>query len=348
MSHEECHKSDDDELTTSSSKLVVDPHQITFPFCLYRLLETAEGDPTIGSIISWLPTGRGFEVHNKPRFVSEIIPLHFKQSKYKSFQRQLNLYKFERIRNSPYKGTSNRGCVSCWFFVLVLNLSIQLTFVPCSFSFLLEYRFSIFLVYMLQGAYHHPKFVRGQIESCYYVRRSSLPGTSLVGSVNSEVDEERKEDTPNTIPTALVHSREDEEVEFMMTSQTLTLTSTTLPPSPPLPPTCTGSRSRSKQTDHQDSSVVFPPGTPPSFPFTLYRLLETAEHDESLASIISWIPDGHGFKVHVKVEFERRIIPLYFHQTKYKSFQRQLNLYNFERITVGPNKGTNEKTTNEK
>ena len=198
---------------------------------------------------------------------------------------------------------------------------------------------------MLQGAYHHPKFVRGQIESCYYVRRSSLPGTSLVGSVNSEVDEERKEDTPNTIPTALVHSREDEEVESMMTSQTLTLTSTTLPP--PLP-TCTGSRSRSKQTDHQDSSVVFPPGTPPSFPFTLYRLLETAEHDESLASIISWIPDGHGFKVHVKVEFERRIIPLYFHQTKYKSFQRQLNLYNFERITVGPNKGTNEKKTNEK
>jgi hypothetical protein len=49
--------------------------------------------------------------------------------------------------------------------------------------------------------------------------------------------------------------------------------------------------------------------------------------------IISWVNDGTGFRVHDLDRFVDRIIPKYFKQTKYKSFQRQLYFYNFKRIS---------------
>jgi hypothetical protein len=46
------------------------------------------------------------------------------------------------------------------------------------------------------------------------------------------------------------------------------------------------------------------------------------------------------FKVHKTKEFADRIMPCYFNQTHYKSFQRQLNSYRFHRFVAGKNKGT--------
>ena len=46
------------------------------------------------------------------------------------------------------------------------------------------------------------------------------------------------------------------------------------------------------------------------------------------------------FKVHKTQEFSDRIMPCYFNQTRYKSFQRQLNSYRFHRFVAGKNKGT--------
>jgi hypothetical protein len=46
------------------------------------------------------------------------------------------------------------------------------------------------------------------------------------------------------------------------------------------------------------------------------------------------------FKVHKTKEFADRIMPCYFNQTRYKSFQRQLNSYRFHRFIAGKNKGT--------
>jgi hypothetical protein len=50
-------------------------------------------------------------------------------------------------------------------------------------------------------------------------------------------------------------------------------------------------------------------------------------------SIVAWLPCERAFKVHEREPFENRIIREFFNQTKYKSFQRQLNLWGFERIT---------------
>jgi hypothetical protein len=55
-------------------------------------------------IVSWLSHGRAFKVYRQQSFVQKIIPYYFRQSKYKSFQRQLHLYEFTRTRRGPEAG----------------------------------------------------------------------------------------------------------------------------------------------------------------------------------------------------------------------------------------------------
>jgi len=56
-------------------------------------------------IISWRPHGRAFMVVDQEAFAKEILPLWFRQSKYSSFQRQLNLYGFKRVGSGTDKGS---------------------------------------------------------------------------------------------------------------------------------------------------------------------------------------------------------------------------------------------------
>jgi hypothetical protein len=77
-------------------------------------------------------------------------------------------------------------------------------------------------------------------------------------------------------------------------------------------------------------------GTP--FPLKLHELLEKAE-EEGLSEIVSWQPHGRAFVVHKPKEFVAGIMHRFFRQTKLTSFQRQLNLYGFNRLTKGSDSG---------
>ena len=57
------------------------------------------------------------------------------------------------------------------------------------------------------------------------------------------------------------------------------------------------------------------------------------------ASIVSWLSDGQHFQVHNPQSFVQKVIPKFFKQKSYKSFQRQLHLYGFRRETEGKNRG---------
>ena len=73
------------------------------------------------------------------------------------------------------------------------------------------------------------------------------------------------------------------------------------------------------------------------FPWKLHNMLNNAEV-EGYDAVVSW--DGeNGFKVHDKDTFVANIVPKYFSQTKYRSFQRMLNMWGFQRIREGPRKG---------
>merc|ERR1712176_7588 len=68
-----------------------------------------------------------------------------------------------------------------------------------------------------------------------------------------------------------------------------------------------------------------------AFPFKLHSILESAG-TSGQESIISWPPSGKAFKIHKPKEFADVIMPQYFNQTKYRSFQRQLYIYGFDRV----------------
>jgi len=76
---------------------------LLFPWKLQEMLESSS-DFGNDDIVSWLPHGNAFKVHDVQEFVTGILPLHFKQTKYKSFQRQLNLWGFKRIEKGPERG----------------------------------------------------------------------------------------------------------------------------------------------------------------------------------------------------------------------------------------------------
>ena len=72
---------------------------------------------------------------------------------------------------------------------------------------------------------------------------------------------------------------------------------------------------------------------PSTFPYKLYAILE----DDN--DCVGWQPHGRSFLIHDPKTFVEHVLPKYFSAIKLTSFQRQLNLYGFERLTSGLDAG---------
>lgn len=89
--------------------------------------------------------------------------------------------------------------------------------------------------------------------------------------------------------------------------------------------------SSNDDNDHKKKDVL-------PFPLKLHKMLESVEAD-GFDSVVSWQPHGRSFVIHKPKAFANVVMPRYFRQTKFTSFQRQLNLYGFIRISHGRDRG---------
>ena len=111
-----------------------------------------------------------------------------------------------------------------------------------------------------------------------------------------------------------------------------------------------GNSMRKKSSPYIDASAMADPpefelarrrtrgGVTEPFPEKLHRMLLEIEKDGN-AHIISFFPHGRAFGIHDTDQFEEKIMPKYYKQSRLSSFQRQLNLYGFTRIVSGPDAG---------
>jgi hypothetical protein len=76
-----------------------------------------------------------------------------------------------------------------------------------------------------------------------------------------------------------------------------------------------------------------------TFPQKLHTMLSDLERQDGGSSIASFLPHGRAFAIHKPREFVKHVMPKYFRMSRFSSFQRQLNLYDFQRITDGHDKG---------
>ena len=75
-----------------------------FPQQLYAMVDHAERCG-YSHIVSWHPDGRAFQIRDEQALVKTILVQYFnKQTRYKSFLRQLQKYGFTRIYKGPQRG----------------------------------------------------------------------------------------------------------------------------------------------------------------------------------------------------------------------------------------------------
>lgn len=290
-----------------------------FPIKLHETLSLIERDG-YKHIVGWLPHGRSFKIHQQKQFVEMILPKYFVMTKKSSFLRQLNLYGFNRLSG----------------------------------------------VGPDQGSYYHEKFLRGMRFLCRRIHRQKVNGNGIRAAGNPD-GEPNFSHYPSCPSGRSVHSGSF--VSHMMLPKNATMNSSDSDKpslyntggdhsSPRLVTLATnafavfGSSASSptggteyerrqplgdqSQADSHDSRSSIP--SPPSFPLRLQRILDKHEADGQ-KDIISWLSHGRAFIVHDVDRFVAESMPLYFNQTKYSSFQRQLHMYHFQRITAGPDKG---------
>ena len=84
-------------------------------------------------------------------------------------------------------------------------------------------------------------------------------------------------------------------------------------------------------SSRNNDAVFVPTMLSPSsmFPAKLHQLITDAER-EGNTDIVSWMPDGKSFKVHNRERFEQELMPRYFGSSKYRSFQKNLNLWGYD------------------
>ena len=189
-----------------------------------------------------------------------------------------------------------------------------------------------------QGSYCHEKFLRGLKYLSRRMSRQKVNGNVIRAAGNPD-DEPILSYFPSCPPTARAHVIHGHRGPVACNAAVVV-----------------NSKSNDSSNNSSDSTAVstvhskesldgitdpilqLTAGIQVSFPLKLQRILDKLEA-EGKTDIISWLPHGRAFLVHDSDALVAEFLPVYFTQTRYSSFQRQLHMYNFQRITAGKDKG---------
>jgi len=84
----------------TASKKIDDEFSKIFPQRLMELLN----EPSNHDAIIWLPHGKAFQIIDRQKFSSKVLPKYFRKTKYASFTRKLNRWNFSRVAQGPDLG----------------------------------------------------------------------------------------------------------------------------------------------------------------------------------------------------------------------------------------------------
>lgn len=90
------------------SKDALPTKQALFPRRLHDLLGDAEKNSAHADIVSWMPDGKAFKIHKPNEFSESIMKQYFKQSKLKSFTRQVRYLWARNVFTFSNKQTNNQ------------------------------------------------------------------------------------------------------------------------------------------------------------------------------------------------------------------------------------------------
>ena len=310
----------------------------SFPLRLHKLLAAAEQDD-FRDIVSWQEGDQSFKVHKPEEFANHIMPFYFNQTKYKSFQRQLNLYGFMRIPSGRTKGSYGHK------FFIRSN--------PALSQLMHRHKHPVSI-----ALHHKRRITLSEInDNCDFPSTSSRLHNCEDDAGNSDViptcdfDSVLGEGLPPFQDITFHPSKNDVEDldvdilsalfdlddEFGLASHDSTILIKGEAPYEEFSSTC-GKPLMGMRPKNDGICEKTKPHSEHAFPWKLHDMLSAAQ-SEHFHDVVSWEPNGLSFKVHRIEDFVQQILPLYFDQTKFESFRRQLNLYGFTRITRGPNRG---------
>jgi hypothetical protein len=83
----------------SSQRFVnINDNMSLFPYKLHQLLTDIDANYPLSSIVSWLPSGKAFQIHQPELFEDILLHKYFpRQTQMKSFKRQLQYYGFDNL-----------------------------------------------------------------------------------------------------------------------------------------------------------------------------------------------------------------------------------------------------------
>lgn len=165
--------------------------------------------------------------------------------------------------------------------------------------------------------------------------------SSFMGGRHPASSEESKPVSLSSSVTDAASGDDDEGVGAGDDTTTTAAPVTTNPKVPSTGTTTTAATTTNTNTTNNDNNGMGKArsgGHSLQFPWKLHEMLDLAEKIGK-QDVVSWLPCGKGFRVHKKVDFCEQIMPSYFASTKYKTFQRSLNLWGFESVSKGPNRG---------